>query len=772
MKFVVKTLQAAIRELHDEASSPNSLFSRGGQGRGADLSQLISRCDADLRKLKHFLIKYNSLKTKNPRTRDRIAFTPSKVQDIRNKLSSHTEKLNLFLTQMNTSALGRIEMKLDLLLEDVLCGRKDPALLTMAEDSELLEKELLEDDAITEVDVELNKDTIKEWLRSHDDGQVVHQPQSKAETQQIADGCFEQTSAPTFPNNEPSQNKWKQYHARVEDCVDDDNHSVILSDGGILQTDEASHEDSRNEKEESNLPSSSTAETKLQNGSLANSFQSAEIENDNIFTQLSGSEATANGSNNMESVHSSEFPQALPHSVRDKPFKPYYSVKVEDSSAENNMPGSLQKAAQNVLPVDRVETSDNRCVLDEPNERASDSENNKTSGSMCNPAHPDRIEASPFLTSDHEDLDSSDKKIHCNTPRPNRNSFTPSLPLKNQDNKTKAFQTSESFSNGSSCGGRRIQPDFSRLSASASAVRKFQSKERSLDDMNAEIRNLEAELYPENQKLRNQQTDKVRTPSLDKIDYLNGIKQWHIRLQERTQVELKSRRNISEKYIGLEENILYHDRHKIKEESYNLVNFFVSPSGLTYDNTWDGHSQYTDPTPQSAPFLENFWSWGMDPWIAGRPSCPLNPCHPRHSIPLPPQHLPPLPSAKRDSQPGEHLPGQGSGGKLSSPTSESMPLGLKSESESESESEFETTIYEKILPCTLEELFNGTTKKLKIKTRAYDQAVEKTFLVEKILNVPVRRGLGAGAKIKFRSVGDYVPGEGKQDIHFIIQEVS
>jgi len=44
--------------------------------------------------------------------------------------------------------------------------------------------------------------------------------------------------------------------------------------------------------------------------------------------------------------------------------------------------------------------------------------------------------------------------------------------------------------------------------------------------------------------------------------------------------------------------------------------------------------------------------------------------------------------------------------------------------------------------------------------------------VEKILNVFVRRGLGAGAKIKFRSVGDHVPGEGKQDFHFVIQEVS
>jgi len=121
---------------------------------------------------------------------------------------------------------------------------------------------------------------------------------------------------------------------------------------------------------------------------------------------------------------------------------------------------------------------------------------------------------------------------------------------------------------------------------------------------------------------------------------------------------------------------------------------------------------------------------------------------------------------KRDTKPGEHSPKQASGRKLSSPTSESTPLVLKSESESE------TTIYEKILPCTLEELFNGTTRKLDIKTRAYDQAVENTFPVEKILNVFVRRGLGAGAKIKFRSVGDHVPGEGKQDVHFVIQEVS
>ena len=40
------------------------------------------------------------------------------------------------------------------------------------------------------------------------------------------------------------------------------------------------------------------------------------------------------------------------------------------------------------------------------------------------------------------------------------------------------------------------------------------------------------------------------------------------------------------------------------------------------------------------------------------------------------------------------------------------------------------------------------------------------------MNVFVRRGLEAGANIKFRSVGDHAHREGKQDIHFVIQEVS
>jgi len=82
----------------------------------------------------------------------------------------------------------------------------------------------------------------------------------------------------------------------------------------------------------------------------------------------------------------------------------------------------------------------------------------------------------------------------------------------------------------------------------------------------------------------------------------------------------------------------------------------------------------------------------------------------------------------------------------------------------------EITVVEKPLPVSLEELFNGTTKKMKIKRKTYDQATGKQSTQDRILEVPIKRGLKAGSKIKFSDVGDQVEG-GTQDLHFIVSEV-
>ena len=82
----------------------------------------------------------------------------------------------------------------------------------------------------------------------------------------------------------------------------------------------------------------------------------------------------------------------------------------------------------------------------------------------------------------------------------------------------------------------------------------------------------------------------------------------------------------------------------------------------------------------------------------------------------------------------------------------------------------EISTVERPLPLSLEELFNGVTKKMKIKRKTYDET-GKRVQSDQILEVPIKPGLKKGSKIKFNGVGDQVEG-GRQDLHFIVEEVS
>ena len=82
----------------------------------------------------------------------------------------------------------------------------------------------------------------------------------------------------------------------------------------------------------------------------------------------------------------------------------------------------------------------------------------------------------------------------------------------------------------------------------------------------------------------------------------------------------------------------------------------------------------------------------------------------------------------------------------------------------------EVTTVERPLPLTLEEMFKGTHKKLKIKRKTYDDSGKRTTQ-DKILEMDIKPGLKKGSKIKFKGVGDQEEG-GSQDLHFIVSEVS
>ncbi|KAK1983472.1 hypothetical protein LZ30DRAFT_653657 [Colletotrichum cereale] len=84
------------------------------------------------------------------------------------------------------------------------------------------------------------------------------------------------------------------------------------------------------------------------------------------------------------------------------------------------------------------------------------------------------------------------------------------------------------------------------------------------------------------------------------------------------------------------------------------------------------------------------------------------------------------------------------------------------------ESTPEVTTVERPLPLTLEELFRGVTKKMKIKRKTFDES-GKRMTTDTVLEVPIKPGLKKGSKIKFKGVGDQEEG-GQQDLHFIVEE--
>lgn len=80
----------------------------------------------------------------------------------------------------------------------------------------------------------------------------------------------------------------------------------------------------------------------------------------------------------------------------------------------------------------------------------------------------------------------------------------------------------------------------------------------------------------------------------------------------------------------------------------------------------------------------------------------------------------------------------------------------------------EVTTVERPLPVTLEEMFNGTTKKMKIKRKTFDEAGKRST-TDQVLEVPIKAGLKKGSKIRFKGVGDQEEG-GHQDLVFIVEE--
>ncbi|RIA88723.1 hypothetical protein C1645_713123 [Glomus cerebriforme] len=74
------------------------------------------------------------------------------------------------------------------------------------------------------------------------------------------------------------------------------------------------------------------------------------------------------------------------------------------------------------------------------------------------------------------------------------------------------------------------------------------------------------------------------------------------------------------------------------------------------------------------------------------------------------------------------------------------------------------------LPLSLEDIYKGTTKKLKVTRKLIDSATNKVVPTDKILEINVRPGLKAGTKFRFPKSGDELPNGDTQDIVVILEE--
>lgn len=184
----VSTLHTAIKELQDEVENEDSILNRAGSTKKKEVEDLVRNCRTGLQQLQRLVMRYKSLGTNQKRTWDRIKFGTEGVQDIREKLTFHTSAIQLFLTTLGTGSLGRIEKKLETIIEEIRSGKREPSILTTLGDDDgeaevqwdTLKSELVED-GFTKQDIESHKHSIMAHLQQLiDDGELQESvPQTK-----------------------------------------------------------------------------------------------------------------------------------------------------------------------------------------------------------------------------------------------------------------------------------------------------------------------------------------------------------------------------------------------------------------------------------------------------------------------------------------------------------------------------------------------------------------------------------------------------------------
>jgi hypothetical protein len=218
----VISLHVAIKEVEEDAASPNSLLSRAASSKAHELGQIGQNCRLVLTELEKLVAKYRSLGTKDKKKMDIIRFATEGLESIRNKIAFHTSSINLFLASLGTGSLARIEKRLDEIAKDIQCGHLNSSIMFLSErdgtQSEfhwnVLKEQLLEEDLIIDEDLEHHREWIQERLHESGSGSSVpSSPQFDASEPPPISDCSPTSREQFLVKGEVEQNpsaEWNQ----------------------------------------------------------------------------------------------------------------------------------------------------------------------------------------------------------------------------------------------------------------------------------------------------------------------------------------------------------------------------------------------------------------------------------------------------------------------------------------------------------------------------------------------------------------------------------
>lgn len=651
----------------------------------------MQNCNGVLQQLSKLLIKYKSLGTASKKAWDRLRFGTENLQEIREKIMNHTSSLTLFLTTLGTGSLGRIEKKLDQLIEDVRAGRREDTVLTMADNDEdeaeaqwdMWKSELV-DEGFTKVELEGHKQWIKAKLLELIESGVLHEqpPPERGGSSKASSHAVPSASQPSTPDNASASQSQPNIYTKRSD----------LSASPKKQSSFQATVEDVDDKETGIEGNEKTIETEARSGSMncvaqdANHEVEDEVDDASEYSEASnGTDDTFLPTDSISNVgisttaHSPDIRITQTVSSTARPDQPIDGGLDEGGKSKVN--GEPQSTKITIEPKPRVLTKDKGISKGMGDSRESLFDYEVRTADPKSPRHA-RVKQEPIVPKSHESL--GEEPIRH---RPRRKPARP----------------------------------------------------RSFEDLHEESLTV-LQRGPTNYGMRS----------------------------------------------GSQHNPQAPQENKGTSRSRDYEDSVPSPAFPYYSVPWEkpnpGYNSNYHANPPRPDEPSNGDGYGYDQ----RGYYPK----PRQYPPPSPGYVPPQsnPVDNNGSRPLRFSTG-GDGGngfqfsnaesvfaeflRQPGPDIDDIFANLKSAGRSRQAREpspsVDATAVERPLALTLEELFTGTHKKMKVVGKIHDE-YGKTITKDRILEMDIKPGLKKGSKIKFRGVGD-VDDVRRQDLHFIVEEV-